>query len=611
MYLGKNFKIVAIAIAALAFAQIAYSQTAGDGKIANMSVGVGSVRWDITVPNAGGALTITFPDGRSIKKGFRSGAAPEIDLSDKQLDGLPDGVYSYELRLAPALTAGQKDTIMKARGSEDDSEAERNLRKRPVVPALVQAGSFALVNGSIIGPGGFEGERTASNSTQQPQTKAQPATPARVSANTITRLRNHRFSLAARPDDVIADDLIVQGSACVGLDCVNGEVFGFDTVRLKENNTRLQFNDTSTSAGFPTNNWQIRANDSGSGGASFLGFVDQGSTGDSETGTIVFRVDAGAPANSLKVSSSGKVGIGTGSPVLLIHETSTDTPAVRMEQTNGGGFTAQTWDLGANEANWFVRDVTGGSRLPFRIRPGAPTSSIDISATGDVGVGTASPAAALHVLGTNNADMSSILQNTTGADSRSVAFIASVKNAAGTQSDVSMEATAVTGANANLAFRTGGSGTGFGTQRMIITGTGNVGIGTTTPDQKLSVSGDADKSAGGTSWGVFSDERLKNIKGSYTRGLHAVMGLRPVRFSYKSDNPLALPSNTENIGFSAQALQKVVPEAVTRNANGYLTMHSDPILWAMVNAIQEQQREITSLKAEVQKLRRTPRRHRK
>src|SRR5213075_177957 len=72
------------------------------------------------------------------------------------------------------------------------------------------------------------------------------------------------------------------------------------------------------------------------------------------------------------------------------------------EQNNAGGFTAQTWDIAGNEANFFVRDVTGGSRLPFRIRPGAPTSSIDISATGNVGVGTASPNALLQLNGSNN-----------------------------------------------------------------------------------------------------------------------------------------------------------------------------------------------------------------
>ena len=55
----------------------------------------------------------------------------------------------------------------------------------------------------------------------------------------------------AMADFVIADDLIVQGSACVGLDCADGESFGFDTIRLKENNTRIKFDDTSTSPGFP------------------------------------------------------------------------------------------------------------------------------------------------------------------------------------------------------------------------------------------------------------------------------------------------------------------------------------------------------------------------
>src|SRR3979411_1841102 len=70
----------------------------------------------------------------------------------------------------------------------------------------------------------------------------------------------------AMADFVIPDDLIVQGSACVGLDCVDGESFGFDTIRLKENNTRIKFDDTSTSPGFPNNDCQRHAHDGASGG---------------------------------------------------------------------------------------------------------------------------------------------------------------------------------------------------------------------------------------------------------------------------------------------------------------------------------------------------------
>jgi hypothetical protein len=70
--------------------------------------------------------------------------------------------------------------------------------------------------------------------------------------------------------------------------------------------------------------------------------------------------------------------------------------------------------MAGNEANFFVRDMTGGSRLPFRIRPGAPTSSIDISASGNVGIGTASPGAALSVV-SGRAQFTGNTRPTTGA----------------------------------------------------------------------------------------------------------------------------------------------------------------------------------------------------
>src|SRR5205085_5628394 len=135
------------------------------------------------------------------------------------------------------------------------------------------------------------------------------------------------------------------------------------------------------------------ANDSASGGANKF------SIDDVTNSKTPFTVTGNSPTNSLFIASTGKVGFGNSSPGLNLHITATDTPAVRQEQTSGGGFTAQTWDIGANEANWFVRDVTGGSRLPLRIRPGAPTSSVDISASGNVGIGTASPATTLDANG--------------------------------------------------------------------------------------------------------------------------------------------------------------------------------------------------------------------
>jgi hypothetical protein len=139
--------------------------------------------------------------------------------------------------------------------------------------------------------------------------------------------------------------------------------------------------------------------------------------------------------------------------------------------------------------------------------------------------------------------------------------------------------------------------------------TGNVGIGTAAPTDLLSVNGSASKPGGG-SWSVFSDERLKNIKGRFNRGINALMQLQPLRYEYKPDNALGLKSPGEHVGFAAQSVQQIIPEAVSRTDNGYLTVNNDPIIWTMLNAIKEQQKEIEQLKAEVRRLRATPRRRR-
>ncbi|MBK6977361.1 MAG: hypothetical protein IPH28_09910 [Cytophagaceae bacterium] len=72
-------------------------------------------------------------------------------------------------------------------------------------------------------------------------------------------------------DNVIADDLIVQGDGCFGIDCINNENFGINTIKLKTNNLRIGFDDTSTGA-FPANDWELEANESASGGLNAFQF---------------------------------------------------------------------------------------------------------------------------------------------------------------------------------------------------------------------------------------------------------------------------------------------------------------------------------------------------
>jgi hypothetical protein len=289
---------------------------------------------------------------------------------------------------------------------------------------MVQSGAFMILDGAILMGGknedgsiGSTGSTESTKSTYRMVSSKMLARPVRSSFQTLTTrpvsaLRPaanssavfNRYSAHLKPaaftgattipfDQVIADDLIVQSSGCFGFDCINNESFGADTIRLKENNLRIHFDDTSTSAGFAANDWRIVANDQPSGGANKFSIED------STAGRTPFTITAAAPDNSIYVDSIGRMGLKTATPGLDIHTNTSNTPAMRLEQNNAGGFTAQTWDIGANEANFFIRDLTGGSKLSFRIVPGAPTNSLAIKADGKVGMGTFNPETRLHVFG--------------------------------------------------------------------------------------------------------------------------------------------------------------------------------------------------------------------
>ncbi len=127
--------------------------------------------------------------------------------------------------------------------------------------------------------------------------------------------------------------------------------------------------------------------------------------------------------------------------------------------------------------------------------------------------------------------------------------------------------------------------------QFLIRAGGGVGINTASPDAALTVNGAADKPGGG-SWNTFSDGRLKDVGGSFTTGLDALVKLQPVRYHYKADNPLQLPSQPEYVGVVAQQVQVAVPEAVQQNKGDDLIVNNDPIIWTMVNAIKELKQKV-------------------
>jgi hypothetical protein len=122
--------------------------------------------------------------------------------------------------------------------------------------------------------------------------------------------------------------------------------------------------------------------------------------------------------------------------------------------------------------------------------------------------------------------------------------------------------------------------------------------GFVTPGANMLVVNGAAAKPGGGSWATWSDIRLKDIHGNYEKGLREITSLQPVKFTYKEGNVCKLPSDQNYVGFVAQEVQKVFPEAVSEGKDGYLTLDVNSINVALVNAIKELKAENDELKAE-------------
>jgi len=140
---------------------------------------------------------------------------------------------------------------------------------------------------------------------------------------------------------------------------------------------------------------------------------------------------------------------------------------------------------------------------------------------------------------------------------------------------------------------------------MIVKGR-NMGINTDSPTQNLDVNGNArfrsigsgaysgvvNRMADGTLTTATSDIRLKENITTLNNGLHKVLQLRGVNFTWKSE-----PQMGTRIGFIAQEVEEIIPELVfTNEVDGYKGVNYAEMTAVLVEAVKEQQNMITNLK---------------
>jgi hypothetical protein len=142
------------------------------------------------------------------------------------------------------------------------------------------------------------------------------------------------------------------------------------------------------------------------------------------------------------------------------------------------------------------------------------------------------------------------------------------------------------------------------TSLMVDASLNRVGIGTTIPSYQLHVSTNSAAKPTSALWTVASDKRLKKNVKPFTDGLNLINKIKPVWFTY--NGKAGLPNDT-GVGTLAQEFQKIAPYMVKPwqyvdeekgISESYLAVDYGPLNFVMVNAIQEQQKEIKTLEQE-------------
>jgi hypothetical protein len=215
--------------------------------------------------------------------------------------------------------------------------------------------------------------------------------------------------------------------------------------------------------------------------------------------------------------------------------------------------------------------------------------------------------------------LAALLLNTTGANNSALGAASLLTNSTGdNNSAVGYQA---------LYFNTGSSNSALGKDAgdVITTGARNTiigansdpsannGVDQTVVGEGLTGKGDDTAFIGGTNgayneknvttWETTSDQRIKKNIVSNNVGLEVISQIDVRNFEYRTAEEItdlpasaAIDQSGVQLGVIAQELQAVLPECVTENSTGVLSVNTDQLIWYLVNAVKQLNAEIQTLK---------------
>jgi len=198
-------------------------------------------------------------------------------------------------------------------------------------------------------------------------------------------------------------------------------------------------------------------------------------------------------SDRMTIDSSGNVGIGTTSPQEELHITST-VPVIRLEDTDGG-YAQIVGSNGSLSLRSDQANTVASSIIDFIIDN---SEKMRIDSSGNVGIGTPSPGTKLDVISEGTAiGTTGYYYNARFTDTSNVGVMIGHNNVANGNGMIA-------GIN-KLVFLTYGTSWG---ERMIIDGSGNVGIGTASPNATLDVNGAGNFSGGTVVSGIDTNTNI-------------------------------------------------------------------------------------------------------
>ena len=352
----------------------------------------------------------------------------------------------------------------------------------------------------------------------------------------------------------------------------------------------------------------------------------------SNNGMMLFRTrGSGTLTERMRITSGGNVGIGTTSPSSILHVNagaSFDTN-IRVQSGAAGNHAKLTFSNSSNSVFWTVGYRSGTGDFGINYGDSFNSTGLTINTSGNVGIGTTSPSSRLHVENGN------IL-------TRSAALSTSIIAQSNQNTDYKAELVCNWDNNC-LLLRAGKDykvleTEGFSmpdtlklftsnTERMRITASGNVLIGTTTDSgYKLDVNGNSafrdtlrllsgSTNTVNLSW-TGSNTGLINLfnAGSLTTQILAsgpsFFGgtVTATGFFQSSDERLKdiISRNGDvitykwkdgrddknHVGYSAQEVQKIMPDAVNESEDGMLSVNYIEVLVAKIAKLESRIKEL-------------------